>query len=97
MIILSSFPFLFCLFLPHSWQTGNREMGFHLATEFCLVLHCPQLQQTPLGEVVYGDVCFLYAVDRSLLLHDGVDGECVRNPVHRWVSLEPKVCSTRDD
>lgn len=55
-------------------------MGVHLATEFRLILHCTQLQQAPLGEVVYGDFCFLHSVDRSLLLHNGVDGECTEDP-----------------
>lgn len=54
-------------------------MGIHLATEFCLILHCTQLQQAPLGEVVHGDICFLHAVDCSLLLHDGVDGKCIKD------------------
>lgn len=67
--------FFFCLCYFPSWQTGNSEMGIHLAPELCLVLHGPQLQQTPLGEVVYGDFRFLHIVDRSLLLHDGLDGE----------------------
>lgn len=71
---------LFCLFRFPSWQTGNGEMGLHLAPEFCLILHCTQLQQTALGEVVHGDLCFLHAVDRSLLLRDGVDGECIEGP-----------------
>lgn len=56
-------------------------MGVHLATEFRLILHCTQLQQAALGEMVHGDVCFLHAVDRSLLLHDGVDGECNWDPM----------------
>lgn len=56
-------------------------MGIHLATEFCLILHCTQLQQAPLGEMVHGDVRFLHTVDRSLLLRDGVDGECVEDPM----------------
>lgn len=73
----SSVKATFLFVSPPSWQTGNREMGIHLATEFRLVLHCPQLQQTPLGEMVYGDICFFYTMDRSLLLHDGVDGKFV--------------------
>lgn len=56
-------------------------MGVHLATEFCLILHCTQLQQTPLGKMVYGDICFFHVVDSSLLVHDGVDGECTEDPV----------------
>lgn len=55
-------------------------MGVHLASEFCLILHCTQLQQAPLGKMVYGDIRFLHAVDRSLLLHDGVDGKSMRTP-----------------
>lgn len=55
-------------------------MGVHLATEFCLVLHCTQLQQAALGKMVHGDICFLHAVDRSLLLCDGVDGKCTEDP-----------------
>lgn len=65
-----------CIFYFPSWKIGNCEMGVHLASEFCFILHCPQLQQAPLGKMVYGDICFLHVMDRSLLLHDGVDGEC---------------------
>lgn len=71
---------LFAFFFP-SWQTGHGEMGVHLAPEFCLVFHCTQLQQAPLGKVVPGDVCLFHAVDRSLLLRDGVDGRCIEEPV----------------
>ena len=77
---------LFCLCCSPSWQTGNSEVGIHLAPELRLVLHRPQLQQAPLGEVVYGDLRFVHAVDRSLLLHDGVDGES-RTP-GCWVPSE---------
>lgn len=70
-------------------------MGVHLAPELCLVLHCPQLQQAPLGEVVYGDLRFLHAVDRSLLLHDGVDGES-RAPCSAG-SLQREILSPRGE
>lgn len=56
-------------------------MGIHLAPEFCLIFYCTQLQQAPLGKVVHGDICFFHAVDRSLFLHDGMDGKCIEEPI----------------
>ena len=87
------FVCLFCLCCFPSWQTGNSEVGVHLAPELRPVLHRPQLQQAPLGEVVYGDLRFVHAVDRSLLLHDGVDGES-RTP-GCWVPPERSTLNQR--
>lgn len=72
-------------------------MGVHLATEFCLILHGTQLQQAPVGEVVYGDICFLHTVDRSLLLHDGVDGECINPTAALHLYIEREIHSTRGE
>lgn len=65
------FPFVF---LFGSWQDRSVEVDLHMALEFCPVLHSAQLQQTPLGKMVHGHLCFFYPVDCSFFLHDGVDG-----------------------
>lgn len=68
-------------------------MGVHLATEFCLILHCTQLQQAPLGKMVYGDICFFHIMDSSFLLHDGVDGECIEDPMALLDLFREKKCT----
>lgn len=50
-------------------------MGVHLATHLPPVRHHPQLQQAPLGEVLHGHLPHRHAVDRCLLLPNGVAGE----------------------
>lgn len=50
-------------------------MGVHLATHLSPVHHHPQLQQASLGEVLHGHLHHRHAVDRRLLLSNGVAGE----------------------
>lgn len=40
--------------------------------------------------MVYGDICILYIMDCGLLLHDGVDGECIKDPVALLELFEEK-------
>lgn len=54
-------------------------MGAQLAAHLPPVRHHPQLQQAPLGELLHGHLHHRHAVDRRLLLPDGVAGEWQRS------------------
>ena len=68
---------------PHSGSTaslyrgkrGQSQVGIHLAAHLPPVHHHPQLQQAPLGEVLHAHLRHRHAMDRCLLLPDGVAGE----------------------
>lgn len=54
-------------------------MGAHLAAHLPPVRHHSQLQQASLGELLHGHLRRRHAVDRRLLLPDGVAGEWQRS------------------
>lgn len=66
---------------PHCrGERGQGQVGVHLAAHPPPVRDHPQLQQAPLGEVLHGHLRHRHALDRCLLLPDGVAGECGSAP-----------------
>lgn len=56
------------------WLRGPCEVGGIMAAGCAPVLHRAQLHPAPLASLVHGHLHLLHALDRHLLLSDGVDG-----------------------
>ena len=68
-----------CSSFPSSWGVWQAKVDGHVATVPASVLHCAQLCQASLGEMVLGLLLHCHRLDRWPVLHHGLDGQFSRS------------------